>query len=62
MTTGQGNRYGTQSIVYASMWFLPTNVHKEWCVELYYRNDKESITFQWQKPLIFQHDVNTDIS
>ena len=41
----------------ASMWCLPTNVHKEWCVG-FYRNDKESHTFQWQKPLILQHDVD----
>ena len=26
------------------------------------RNDKESHTFQRQKPLILQHDVDTDVS
>ena len=30
----------------ASMWCLPTNVQKEWCVGFHYRNDKESHTFQ----------------
>ena len=46
----------------ASMWCLPTNVHKEWYIGFYYRNDKESLTFQRQKPLILQHDVDTAIS
>ena len=41
---------------------LPSNVQKEWCVGFYYRNDKESHTFQQRKPLILQHDVDTDIS
>ena len=45
-----------------SMWCLPTNIHKEWDVGFYYRNAKESYTFQWQKPLILQHDVDLDIS
>ena len=42
-----------------SVWCLPTSVQKEWCVGFYYRNDKESHTFQWQKPPILQHDVDT---
>ena len=33
-----------------SVWCLPTNVHKEWYVGFYYRNNKESHTFQWQIP------------
>ena len=44
------------------MWCSPTNVQKELCVGFHYRNDKESHTFQWQRPLILQHDVDTDIS
>ena len=36
-----------------------TSVQKEWCVGFHYRNDKESHTFQRQKPLILQHDVDT---
>ena len=46
----------------ASMWSLPTNVQKKWCVGIHYRKDKESPTFQWQKSLILKHDVDTDIS
>ena len=42
-----------------SLWCLPTSVQKEWCVGFHYRNDKESHTFQRQKPLILQHDVDT---
>ena len=40
---------------------LPTNVQKECCVEFHYRNDKESHTFQQQKPLILQHDIDISI-
>ena len=32
-----------------TMWCLPTIGHKEWCARYYYRNDKESRTFQWWK-------------
>ena len=49
-------------MVKASMWCLTSYVHKEWCVGFYYRNDKESHSFQRQKPLILHHDVDTDIS
>ena len=49
-------------MVNVSMWCLPTSVQKEWCVGSHYRNDKESHTFQWQKPLILQYDVDTDVS
>ena len=49
-------------MVNAFMWCLPTSVQKEWCVGFHYRNDKESHTFQRQKPLILQHDVDTDVS
>ena len=45
-----------------SMLCLPTGVQKEWCLRFHYRNDKESHTFQRQKPLILQHDVDTDVS
>ena len=34
---------------------------KEWCVRFHYRNDKESQTFPRRKPLILQHDVDTNI-
>ena len=45
------------------MWCLTTiNVQKERCVGYYYRNDTESHTVQQQKPLILQHDLDTDIS
>ena len=44
------------------IWRMPTTVHKEWCARYYYRNDKENHTFQQRKPLILQHDVDTDIS
>ena len=43
------------------MWCLPTTVHKDWCAGHYYRNDKESHTFQWCKPLILQYDIDTNI-
>ena len=49
-------------VMNASMWCLPTNVQKEWCVGFYYRSDQESNKFQRQEPLIMQHDVDTDIS
>ena len=45
-------------MAHASMWCLPSSVQKEWCVGFHYRNDKESHTFQWRKPLILQHDVD----
>ena len=45
-------------ITNASMWCLTTSVQKEWRVGFYYRNDKESHTFQRRKPLILQHDVD----
>ena len=48
-------------MVNVSMWCLPTTAHKEWCVRYYYRNDKESYTFQRQNPFILQHDVHTNI-
>ena len=44
------------------MWCLPTSVQKVWGVGFHYRNDKESHAFQQQKPLILQHDVDTDVS
>ena len=44
------------------MWCLPTNVHKEWCATYYYRNDKESHTFQRQKLFNLEHDIDTNIS
>ena len=31
-------------MVNASMWCLPTTIHKDWCARYYYRNDKESHT------------------
>ena len=46
----------------ASLRCLPTNVHKGWFVGYYYRNDKESHTFQRQKPFILQQDIETHIS
>ena len=46
----------------ASMWCLANSAQNEWCVGFYYRNDKESHTFQRQKPLILRHDVDTDVS
>ena len=49
-------------MVNAFMWCLPTNVQKELFVGFHYSNDKESHTFQRGKPLILQHDVDTDIS
>ena len=49
-------------MVYVSMWFLPTTAHTEWCARYYYRNDKESYTFQRQNPFILLHDVHTNIS
>ena len=39
-------------MVNVSMWCLPTTAHKEWCARYYYRNDKESYTFQRQNPNI----------
>ena len=48
-------------MVNVSMWCLPTTAHKEWCARYYYRNDKESYTFQRQIPFISQHDVHTNI-
>ena len=48
-------------MVNVSMWCLPTTAHKEWCARYYYRNDKESYTFQRQNPFILQHDVYTHI-
>ena len=48
-------------MVNVSMWCLPTTAHKEWCARYYYRNDKESYTFQRQNPFILQHDVHTNI-
>ena len=47
--------------VNVSTWCLPTTAHKEWCAKYYYRNNKESYAFQWQKPFILQHDVHTNI-
>ena len=44
-------------MVNVSMWCLPTTVHKEWCARYYYRNDKESYTFQQQNPFIFYNMV-----
>ena len=49
-------------MVNVSKWCLPTYVPKEWFARYYYRNDKESYTFQWQNPFILQHDVQTNIS
>ena len=49
-------------MVNASMLCLPSSVQKEWCVGFHYRNDKGSHTFQRQKPLILQYDVDTDVS
>ena len=46
----------------ASVWCLPTSVQKEWCVGFHYGTDKESHTFQRLKPLVLQHDVDTDVS
>ena len=48
-------------VVNVSMWRLPTTAHKEWCARYYYRNDKESYTFQGQNPCILKHDVHTNI-
>ena len=48
-------------MVNVSMWCLPTTAHKESCARYYYRNDKESYTFQRQIPFILQHDVYTNI-
>ena len=48
-------------MVNVSMWCLPTTAHNEWCARYYYRNDKESYTFQRQNPFILQHDVHTNI-
>ena len=56
------DRTATWSImVNVSTWCLPTTAHKEWCARYYYRNDKESYTFQQQNPFILQHDVHTNI-
>ena len=41
----------------ASMWYLPSNFHEEWCVRFYYRNNKES---QQRKTLILHNDVDTE--
>ena len=49
-------------MVNVSMWCLPTTAHKEWCAKYYYRNDKESYTFQRQNLFILQHGVHTNIS
>ena len=48
-------------MVNVSMWCLNTTAHKEWCARYYYRNDKESYTFQRQNLFILQHDVHTNI-
>ena len=40
-------------MVNVSMWCLPTTAHKEWCARNYYRNDKESYTFQRQTPSFY---------
>ena len=40
------------------MWCLPTNAHKEWYDRYYYRNDKESYTFQRQNPFILNISIN----
>ena len=44
------------------MWCLPTSVQTEWCVGFHYENDRESHTFQRQKPLILKHDGDADVS
>ena len=47
--------------LYVAMWCLPTTAHKDWCARYYYRNDKESYTFERQNPFILQHDVHTKL-
>ena len=49
-------------MVNASMWRLLTSARKKWCIGFHFRNNKESHTFQRGKPLILQHDVDTDVS
>ena len=46
----------------ASMWCLPTNVHKEWFAGYCCKNDRESNIFQWQEPFILEHDIDENIS
>ena len=54
--------YSSATWCYMATGCLSTSVQKEWCVGFHYKNDNESQTFQWRKPLILQYNVDTDVS
>ena len=49
------------NIAHVFMLCLPTSIHKEWRDGHHFTNNKESHTFQQQKPFFLQYTIDTNV-